>query len=1067
MSILFPFLKGGRGGESGNVLLLTGLIATSVAVTGGKVMLDRTLAQRKANQLAENTKRAKEIPGSAAMIAKALISLPPQVASNKAIEWTTPKLVSTPANMPLIYPIPYVSGTIGSTAQPASTVKESANPPAGANWAMVSSSGLSATVKIFINDSTRGSTQAVNSAINSKSVTGGNETLKRTESLVTYSFRNCNSDGTGSASFTGRYCARANIKSQNWAGAVKGSNTQSGVNEAVAELGLIEPPPAPVCGVISTPGNVSVRPGDTFSLDVNATGVAIGYEVKYGATPLQSRDLVSLPWNNPRTSALHTITGIPTDTGTVKSALTALLASGVNQATFELVLKGVNSPPTKCPFVVTLPGPVSCVPNSFTLVPPTGRTGDDLRTCQMSLRKDSGEGTVTAITVGGQTFTGDAAAFSGDSWSGTIPCSQDALQLTATLTRNVFGAVSTSECSPSRTVPELAPDCVANSLDGGRDPSNLMRCNITLKRDQKSHSVVTVNTTPALFSGSWSTTQNADRSWTWQGVIDPCPLGSVNVAASLSRGSSTDSCGTKTISDVEPAKCNGPPTGQRNIPSNPGQCRLTVNKFTSSGPIKHVTIDGTSQPSSGNYPSPGAWGTGDSWTSPWFTCPLTSRDYDLSLVGLNDAPSSCGTYRMPVVSYALTTSVSGQGLISKSPDSPTYPHGTTITLTASPIAGHSFTNWGGACSGTSTTCTVIMNSAKSVVANFVTNTYTLTTSVSPASSGTISRIPNATNYNHGSVVTLTATPLAGYSFTNWGGACSGTSTTCTLTMDSAKSVVANFGECFNNATGGTTSVITVSGIKYRVHQFSTVGVNSGTIDVIERCKPFEVLVVAGGGGGGTGRAAGGGGAGGVIYNTNYLFSSTGSFPVTVGAGGAENVRGANSSISNILVAQGGGYGGRGENQSPQTGGTGGSGGGGGFKGNFGAGLGTTGQGFNGGKNRNGNWIGGGGGGGSAADGKQAGLWSSPICSPLPSCGMGGAGGNGLTTSISGTSRNYAGGGSGCGEQYRGEINSFGGGQGGKDGVGASSGVAGTGGGGGGCGGAGGSGVVIIRYKIAP
>lgn len=41
-------------------------------------------------------------------------------------------------------------------------------------------------------------------------------------------------------------------------------------------------------------------------------------------------------------------------------------------------------------------------------------------------------------------------------------------------------------------------------------------------------------------------------------------------------------------------------------------------------------------------------------------------------------------------------------------------------------------------------------------------------------------------------VTLTATPLSGYTFSGWGGSCSGSSTTCTVTMDSAKSVTANF-----------------------------------------------------------------------------------------------------------------------------------------------------------------------------------------------------------------------------------------------------------------------------------
>jgi len=41
-------------------------------------------------------------------------------------------------------------------------------------------------------------------------------------------------------------------------------------------------------------------------------------------------------------------------------------------------------------------------------------------------------------------------------------------------------------------------------------------------------------------------------------------------------------------------------------------------------------------------------------------------------------------------------------------------------------------------------------------------------------------------------VTLTATPDVGQPWVGWGGACSGTATTCSLAMNSDKSVTANF-----------------------------------------------------------------------------------------------------------------------------------------------------------------------------------------------------------------------------------------------------------------------------------
>ena len=49
-------------------------------------------------------------------------------------------------------------------------------------------------------------------------------------------------------------------------------------------------------------------------------------------------------------------------------------------------------------------------------------------------------------------------------------------------------------------------------------------------------------------------------------------------------------------------------------------------------------------------------------------------------------------------------------------------------------------------------------------------------------------------YDTGTVVTLTASASYGYVFDGWGGACSGSSSTCTVTMDGNKTVIANFSE---------------------------------------------------------------------------------------------------------------------------------------------------------------------------------------------------------------------------------------------------------------------------------
>jgi hypothetical protein len=244
---------------------------------------------------------------------------------------------------------------------------------------------------------------------------------------------------------------------------------------------------------------------------------------------------------------------------------------------------------------------------------------------------------------------------------------------------------------------------------------------------------------------------------------------------------------------------------------------------------------------------------------------------------------------------------------------------------------------------------------------------------------------------------------------------------------------------------------------------------------------INVLVVGGGGAGGT-RAGGGGGAGGYLYFPNQTVTENQMTSVTVGAGGVGVLtnsanNGGDSSFGGLTVAKGGGGGGGAVTAGDvaRSGKAGGSGGGaaGNNAGNGSAaiGLGTSGQGFNGGLSSVLVAWPGGGGGGSASVG------TAPANNTAPA----GKGGSGTLNSISGTSVCYAtGGGAGTKVSYTaGAAGDCGGTASPNGGAGTSGSItpatptANTGAGGGGSGwsdgadlvgGNGASGIVIVQYN---
>jgi hypothetical protein len=129
------------------------------------------------------------------------------------------------------------------------------------------------------------------------------------------------------------------------------------------------------------------------------------------------------------------------------------------------------------------------------------------------------------------------------------------------------------------------------------------------------------------------------------------------------------------------------------------------------------------------------------------------------------------------------------------------------TISAATQAGgagtqYVFSSWSDG--GAPTHSVTVGTSAATYTATFTTQ-YLLTTSATPAGDGTVTASPSSSGYyNAGAGVQLTASPAAGYQFSNWSGGLSGSANPQSITMNAPESVTAHF------AAGGATCSFTLT-----------------------------------------------------------------------------------------------------------------------------------------------------------------------------------------------------------------------------------------------------------------
>ena len=357
--------------------------------------------------------------------------------------------------------------------------------------------------------------------------------------------------------------------------------------------------------------------------------------------------------------------------------------------------------------------------------------------------------------------------------------------------------------------PPVTHDLTVNCTGTGSGSVASVNCGATAPKTE--NSTVTLTATPAAHS--------TFTGWTVDGDTNACP--------------GTGTCDVPIGTTDHTVEANFDPIPQHD---------LTVNcTGTGSGSVSPVDCNVTqSEDENGTVTltaTPAAHSTFTGWTVNGDTNTCSGTGTCDVLIGTTDHTVEANFD--PIPQHTLTASVVGSGSVTSSPAgincngdcTEDYDEDTAVTLTATPAANQHFVGWSGDCSGTGT-CDLTMDGDHSATATFAIDTHAVNVSKAGAGSGTVTSDVGAIdcgatcsdNYDHGTVVTLTAAAASGSTFAGWSGAgCSGTGT-CVVTVTAVKNVTATFNV---TVVPPTTHTLTVSKSGSGSVTSSPAGINCG------------------------------------------------------------------------------------------------------------------------------------------------------------------------------------------------------------------------------------------------
>lgn len=153
--------------------------------------------------------------------------------------------------------------------------------------------------------------------------------------------------------------------------------------------------------------------------------------------------------------------------------------------------------------------------------------------------------------------------------------------------------------------------------------------------------------------------------------------------------------------------------------------------------------------------------------------------------------TNCSTENTP--SYSLSTNINPSDAGSINPSSGEYDEGTTVEIMASPNENWIFTGWQGDHSGSQNPSSIMMDSDKHIIAQYIKKEYPLTINIE--GEGTVQEEviqQKTTDYPHNTIVQLTANPTEGWKFIEWNGDIEETEKVIEINVDGQKTITAVF-----------------------------------------------------------------------------------------------------------------------------------------------------------------------------------------------------------------------------------------------------------------------------------